>query len=206
MELETKRTSLRLTRTPIGYLPSVSLVLSETSDKTGLGQWQKKVGFLESERIKKDAIQRGLKLDSEIKHYFESGWIDQSEYFQQSYSVISEFTGHQLQQLVWHPIGYAGRFDYLGTDETGQSVLIEWKTADKPKAKEWTIDAQLQAIAYLKAAEYTLGFKIPEARVVYCITGHQLPEIYPITGNKIDELFEKFCDRLKQYQQKQEGF
>lgn len=208
MELETRRKNLRLTKTPIGYLPSVSLILSETADKSTLKQWEKKVGFLESEKRRKESVQRGLKLDAEIKHYFETGWVDQSEYFQQSYTVISEFSDHIHQQLVWHPIGFTGRFDYLGIDETGRSVLVEWKTSDKPKAPQWTIDAQLQAVAYLKAAEYSLSLKISEARVVYCITDHQLPEIYPISGDKIDELFKQFCIRLEQYQQKQiqEGF
>lgn len=206
MELETRRKSLRLTKTPIGYLPSVSLILSETADKSPLKQWEKKVGFLEAERIKKEGVQRGLKLDAEIKHYFETGWVDQSEYFEQSYTVISKFSAHIHQQLVWHSIGYAGRFDYLGTDAIGRSVLVEWKTFDKPKAPQWTIDAQLQAVAYLKAAEYSLGLKISEARVVYCITGHQLPEVYSINGDKIDELFKQFCCRLEQYQKKRDVF
>lgn len=199
-------TNYQLTQTPIGSLPSVTLVLSETTDKTKWESWQKRIGFLEASYIRRQAIERGKKLDSEIQHFFETGWVDQSEYFQQSYSVISEFTEHQLQQLVWHPAGYCGKFDYLGTDRTGQSVLVEWKTSTKPKPKEWTIDAQLQAVAYLKAAEYSKRITINEARVVYCITDHQIPDIYPIKGDKINQLFEQFCVRLNTFYCQLEGF
>lgn len=200
------QTKYRLTHTPIGYLPSVTLILSETTDMTKLKLWEKRIGFLEAAHIRKQAVERGQKLDSEIQYFFETGWVDQSEYFQQSYSVISEFTEHQLQQLVWHPAGYCGKFDYLGTDQTGRSVLVEWKTSTRSKLKEWTVDAQLQAVAYLKAAEYSKQITIDEARVVYCIAERQIPEVYSIKGDKINALFEQFCSRLNKFNNQIEGF
>jgi hypothetical protein len=191
----------KLIRTPIGSFPSVSAILSETSDRTAIDKWIKEVGWLHAESVRRAAIERGKELDRCIEKYIETGEISKSEYFLQAFTVLSEFDRCQPQKLVWHPEGYAGRFDCLATDTGDRAVLIEWKTAEKTKPDAWTLDARLQAVAYLKAAEYTLSMSIAEARVVYCIAGRTVPSVRLITGTEIDKLWGEFCSRLENYQQ-----
>lgn len=56
-------------------LPSVTTVLSEMSDKTGLEEWRKRVGEAEADRISKFAANRGTFMHSLHEHYLDSRFI-----------------------------------------------------------------------------------------------------------------------------------
>lgn len=60
-------------------LPSVTTILGETSDKSGLIEWQKRVGIEEAERISKFSANRGTYMHSLHENYLNAKFIDRSE-------------------------------------------------------------------------------------------------------------------------------
>lgn len=60
---------LNLTIPERGVYPSVSTVLSETGDKSGLEKWRAKVGEEEATRITEAAAERGRMMHSIIESY-----------------------------------------------------------------------------------------------------------------------------------------
>ncbi len=60
-------------------LPSVTTVLSEMSDKSGLDEWRKRVGDAEADRISKFAANRGTFMHSLHEHYLDARFIHNIE-------------------------------------------------------------------------------------------------------------------------------
>lgn len=57
------------------YLPSVTTILSATSDKTGLDDWVARVGKVEADRISKFSANRGTYMHSLHEHYLNSRFV-----------------------------------------------------------------------------------------------------------------------------------
>jgi genome maintenance exonuclease 1 len=60
-------------------LPSVTTILSATSDKSGLEEWKKRVGEAEAERISTFSANRGTFMHSLHEHYLNSRFIFKDE-------------------------------------------------------------------------------------------------------------------------------
>ena len=60
-------------------LPSVTTILGQTSDKSGLEAWVKKVGESEAERISKFSANRGTYMHSLHEHYLNAKFIENLE-------------------------------------------------------------------------------------------------------------------------------
>ena len=60
-------------------LPSVTTIISETSDKSGLIEWQKRVGVAEAERISKFSANRGTFMHALHEHYLDCKFIENLE-------------------------------------------------------------------------------------------------------------------------------
>ena len=58
-------------------LPSVTTILGETSDKSGLSDWVKRVGQAEADRISKFSANRGTYMHALHEHYLDSKYIDE---------------------------------------------------------------------------------------------------------------------------------
>ena len=61
------------------HLPSVTTILSEMSDKTGLEEWRKRVGEKEADKITKFAANRGTFMHSLHEHYLDSRFVNNEE-------------------------------------------------------------------------------------------------------------------------------
>lgn len=57
-------------------LPSVTTIISETSDKSGLVDWQKRVGVAEAERISKFSANRGTFMHALHEHYLNCKFLE----------------------------------------------------------------------------------------------------------------------------------
>ena len=60
-------------------LPSVTTILTEMSDKSGLEEWKKRVGEAEADRISKFSANRGTFMHALHEHYLDSRFIHQEE-------------------------------------------------------------------------------------------------------------------------------
>ena len=199
----------RMYVTPEGTFGSVTTVLSGTRDPIPLMEWRESIGEKEADRILKVACARGdathLNIENYLLHkkepklnlltgpYWKSirPWLDQI-----SQPLL-------LEGAVWHKDGFAGTLDCLATlTEYGdEPILVDWKTASKPKKKEYLYDYSLQAAAYVKAANYVyanLGLNIKRAKIVIAIED-QTCQVESLEADDLAQLYTHFKARLKRF-------
>lgn len=83
-------------------LPSVTTIISETSDKSGLIEWQKRVGTAEAERISKFSANRGTFMHSLHEHYLNCKFIENvekplRESFERALAECSNLTREEIE-------------------------------------------------------------------------------------------------------------
>ena len=123
-------------------VPSVTTVLSETGDKTGLLNWRKRVGDAEANRISQEAAGLGTKVHNAIEKY-----VLNEDYEIKGNNHISIMAKNMLEEMIdkgltkvdelWGvEVGliaaglYAGTSDAIGVYE-GQDAIIDFKTAKR---------------------------------------------------------------------------
>lgn len=157
--------------TPAGPLPSVTTILSATANNFGLHAWRKRVGAAEANRISREAAERGTQLHADVESVL---------LYQRQPSAITPWLAsllpflarisqaHLVEGAVWHPVGYAGCVDLVATVDDGLAV-VDWKTAAKPKLKEWCLDYELQVAAYCAAVSRVYGIRCLRGWVVIAL-------------------------------------
>ncbi len=83
-------------------LPSVTTIVSETSDKSGLIEWQKRVGEAEAARVSKFSANRGTFMHSLHEHYLNAHFIEKLEKplqiaFQRAMAECNTLTKEELE-------------------------------------------------------------------------------------------------------------
>lgn len=154
------RDGSRFYRTPDGELPGVTTILGATKspeDRASLERWRRRVGEHEARRIGKVARHRGTILHEQVEAYLlrgeEGPWLD--SYWSSIEPVLRQVDDvHLIEGAVWHPDGWAGTVDCVARLR-GELVVLDWKTSDKWKKREYVGDYLLQAgVAYPRAAEH----------------------------------------------------
>jgi hypothetical protein len=199
----------RLYETPEGKYYSVTTILSGSKDMSGLEQWRESVGEKEAERILRVACARGDATHLNVENWMLKGEEPKLNLLTAPYwKSIRPFLDQVKQPLliegaVWHKDGYAGTLDCLATlQEYGdEPILLDWKTADKPKKKDRLYDYSLQCAAYAKAASYVyanLGVKIRTAKIVVAIAD-DVCQVETLDGDALDQLYTHFKARMTRF-------
>jgi len=170
----------RVYGTPCGDLPSVTTVLRATgseADKAGIERWKERVGPLEAERTRKAAADRGNRLHDALDKYLGDPFLQPCDvqptgdsWWDSVVSFVRDIeTVHLSEGAVWHPRAlYAGTLDLLATIR-GKLVLVDWKTASKPKRREWIGDYEIQCAAYAAAVRALFGVDLGLAAIVVAL-------------------------------------
>lgn len=161
---------IRRYATPLGALPSVTSVLKETESdykKKIIREWREK-DPIKADAIRDTATTRGNAVHDAIEKYakLDIQILDVGIYSQVNSFVSKIEEWHSLEEAVYHPSGYAGRFDAIATYQ-GKLTLFDWKTSYRKKVRSNCYDYFLQLAAYRKAIEYRFPkCKIEQAAVV----------------------------------------
>ena len=144
-------------------VPSVTTVLSNTSDKSdSIQQSRKKVGETEANRITKQSTDIGSMVHEALENYLNEKKWDNFTNNQEGIiasKITEKFINSGLSSLteVWGlEVGlildglYAGTSDCTGKINNIPSI-IDFKTARKMKKREWIEDYFLQGCAYANA-------------------------------------------------------
>lgn len=151
---------LRHYRTPAGLFPSVTTILKETAtaeSRAVIESWKARVGPAEAERVRVAAADRGSGLHAKIE-----AWLTASRrhdpdtlfpgcpWWQSVLPFLRTVKrGLLVEHTVWNAeVGYAGNLDALVEVRSGKVILADWKTANRPRRKEWIRDYFLQGAAY----------------------------------------------------------
>ena len=163
-------------------VPSVTTILSATSDKTALIEWKKRVGDKRAAAITKEAASVGSRMHKFLETYVETGeWPEpgSNPYAHKAIHMASLIRDNGLTNVdeIWGseinlhvPEIYAGTTDLVGTYKS-KPAIMDFKQANKPKKDEWVEDYKLQLVAYAEAHNEIYGTDIQEGHIFMCTRG-----------------------------------
>ena len=190
-------------------VPSVTTILSGTSDKRGIEQWRRRVGKNEAERVLKESTDIGSAVHEAIENYLnDEDWNEFSESRTDliAQSITKKFINDGLSSIdeAWGlEVGlildglYAGTADCIGLVNNTPSI-IDFKTAKKIKRREWIEDYFLQGCAYANA--HNVMFETDIKQVVILMVDRDLIfKDFIIKGNEFDFYTNKWKQKIIEF-------
>ena len=190
-------------------VPSVTTILSGTSDKRGIEQWRRRVGENEAERVLKESTDIGSAVHEAIENYLnDEDWNEFSESRTDliAKSITKKFINDGLSSIdeAWGlEVGlildglYAGTADCIGLVNNTPSI-IDFKTAKKIKRREWIEDYFLQGCAYANA--HNVMFETDIKQVVILMVDRDLIfKDFLIKGNEFDFYTNKWKQKIIEF-------
>jgi genome maintenance exonuclease 1 len=198
----------RLYETPAGAVASVTTILDTTKDKTFLMEWRKRVGDAEANRISKEAAGLGTLMHLHLENYVlgkprpEGNNLVQTmardmadTMINQAFVHVNEVWG--IEASLFYPGLYAGTSDMIGV-WNGKPAIIDHKTTNKPKKKEWIEDYFLQCCAYALAHNEVHGTDINTC-AINIIDREAKLQSFVIEGSEFDHYCELWTKRVDQF-------
>ena len=190
--------------TPEGELyPSITTILSEFS-KASIQAWRKRVGETEANKISGKASRRGTSVHSVCESYIknEDDFLDgQTPNIVELFKTIEPFLErvdniHGVELALYSDqFGVAGRPDLIAEFD-GKLSVIDYKTSNKFKKKEWCESYFAQCAFYGIAYEELT--KIPVSQVVIIIAvDEEHPQLFV---EKRDDWVDKIWEAKKLYE------
>lgn len=195
----------RMYSTPDGAsYPSVTTLMSYKS-KDGILAWRKRVGEEEANKISNKAATRGTKIhDLCEKHLLNEeytldnlGLMDQLN-FKGFLSILNRIDNVlALEKALYsHHLRLAGRVDCIAEFD-GRRCAIDFKTAAKPKKKEWIESYFMQATAYAIMFEEVTKIPVPNIAILVCVDNEE-PQVFI---EKRDNYAKQLLDLRLEYEQ-----
>jgi len=179
--------------------PSVTTILSDSTDKSFLIEWRKRIGEAEANKITKKSSTRGTKLHSICEKYLlnemnemkiRTLMPDIKDFFLQLKPHIDENVDNVYgteQALYCDVLKIAGRTDCIA-EWNGKLSIIDYKNSIRLKEEKNIQNYFLQCSAYAQMFEYLT--KIPIEQIVVAIANEEgEPQIFiKETGLYVDTL------------------
>lgn len=215
--------------------PSVTTILGEFSDKSGLDKWRKRVGEEEANRISKFSANRGTVMHQLCEYYILSEEKDSKEKLKDALEKIVPFVkeegfteeeykvGRGLffnfytaglfnrivdvisveEMLFSHQMGgYAGRVDNIYRNLEGRPVILDFKSAKKPKKEEWIDDYKKQIAAYF-IAYWEMYNERPVCGEIWMSNEYEgFPQVFEITYDDVKKYGKVFLENVKAFHEK----
>ena len=171
--------------TPEGELyPSITTILGEFS-KASIQEWRKRVGETEANKISGKASRRGTSVHSVCESYIknEDKYFDgQTPHVVELFKTIEPFLeridnvhGVELGLYSDH-FGVAGRTDLIAEFD-GTLSVIDYKTSNKTKKKEWCESYFAQGSFYAIAYEELTQIPVSQVVIVIAVDNDQ-PQLF----------------------------
>lgn len=198
----------RLYETPTGKVASVTTILDSTKDKTHLMEWRKRVGDAEANRISKEAAGLGTLMHTHLENYvigkprpsgnntvqvMATAMADTM--INEAFKNVDEVWG--IEASLYYPGLYAGTSDMIGVWR-GQPAIIDHKTTNKPKRKEWIEDYFLQCCAYALAHNEVHGTDIRTC-AINIIDREAKLQSFVIEGSEFDHYSVEWTKRVDKF-------
>lgn len=160
-------------------LKSVTTVLGEKLDKSGLVEWRKRVGEEEANRVVKTATRRGSAVHKLCEQYLMNEDILRGGFkskvnplhFEAFYRIrpildhsVQEIWGIELP-LYSKTLKAAGRTD-LACIWDGIPTIVDFKTANKEKKEDWIISYFLQSTCYSMMFDRLYNVQVPQIVII----------------------------------------
>ena len=166
---------VRYYETPAGRFKSVTTILGEKLDKTGLLKWKERVGEEEANKISTQAARRGTVIHSLAESYLmnEPNWKrgvmpSNLDTFSKIKPVLDKYIGTVYGIEI--PL-YSGHLKTAGTCDLlagfdGINSVIDFKTSRRVKKEEDIEGYFIQAATYSLMAEEITPYKFPQIVII----------------------------------------
>lgn len=157
--------------------PGVGTVLTATESPEQKAYWEQWRSNPENVAKSEAAKARGTLFHAAVEHhlnqqpFLSSSFSDQvPEYWESIQPILPRISDPLLiESAVWHEVGYyAGTVDLVASFDE-QPVILDWKTATKPKQPEWTERYGLQLAAYCACVNRMYNLKIRRGVIVVAL-------------------------------------
>ena len=183
--------------------PSITTVLSATSDMSSLHAWRKRVGADKANKISAMATRRGTSMHKLCELYLSNEELDDENLdgnmmFKGIRSYLDKFDNVRCLEapLYSHTFKVAGTVDCIA-EVDGKLTIVDFKTANKPKKTEYIENYFKQGCFYFWAY-YEITKEMPEqVLVLISVQDGSVQEFYL---NKKEII--KYTELLKQTMEK----
>ena len=184
--------------TPEGKLyPSITTVLGELN-KTSILEWRKRVGETEANKISTKASRRGTSVHSVCESYIknEEGYLDGQtpniiELFKSIEPYLERIDNiHGVELALYsNHFGLAGRTDLIAEFD-GKLSVIDYKTSNRIKKKEWCANYFAQGSFYAIAYEELTNIPVSQIVIIIAVDD-DVPQLFvEHRNNWIDKIWE----------------
>ena len=164
--------------------PSVTTVLSVLS-RQAIMEWRQRVGNEEANKVSRKASTRGTKIHLLCEDILNNKEIDTSnmslldkEMFNKFRPLLDRIDNIHGQEVALYSdhLRLAGRVDCIA-EYNGKLSIIDFKTAAKPKRKEWIDNYFAQAAAYAIMYEERTDIPIDQSVIMIAVEGDE-PQVF----------------------------
>ena len=184
--------------TPEGELyPSITTILGELS-KAAIQAWRERVGEEEANKISTKASRRGTSVHSVCESYIknEEEFLDgETPHIVELFKTIEPFferinNVHGVELALYSDhFGIAGRTDLIAEFD-GMLSVIDYKTSNKTKKKEWCESYFAQGAFYGVAYEELTNIPVPQVVIIMAVE-NESPQLFVEKRNDwIDKIWE----------------
>lgn len=168
------------------WVPSVTSVIS-LLNKQQIEAWKDKIGRDEADKISKNATARGTLIHEYCENYLRNNIIQDNEYFKNSFiNALNKITNIRCleQQLYSIKFKFAGTVDCIA-EFNGKLSIIDFKTSEKLKKKQYLDNYFMQTAAYSIAYEEMTGCKIDNLVIIIGVFNNMSTQIFNENINNI---------------------
>ena len=186
-----------------GLYPSITTVLGELS-KAAIQAWRKRVGEEEANKISGKASRRGTSVHSVCESYIknEEEFLDgETPHIVELFKTIEPFferinNVHGVELALYSDhFGIAGRTDLIAEFD-GTLSIIDYKTSNRTKKKEWCEGYFAQGAFYGVAYEELTKIPVPQVVIIMAVE-NETPQLFV---EKRDDWIDKIWEAKKLYE------
>ena len=185
-------------------VPSVTTILSATSDKRFLANWRRRVGDVEADRIMKQASSIGTEMHQVLEYTLNGqGYYNAMEEGTKPRMMAKTILDNIKLDEVWgNEISLEFEYRFAGTCDLtamcyGKPSIVDWKQTNKPKKEGGVEDYKLQLGAYYLAHKRNYG-PIEQGVIAMCSRDLQYQE-FRLNESDLIEYGDKFLVRVEHY-------
>lgn len=166
---------------------SVTTILGENTDKSGLDKWRQKVGEEEANRITRQAGIRGTAVHDLAEKYVlnlaqwaRSAMPINIEMFNKARRVLDTHVDkiYGIEHFLYsHDLKTAGATDLIA-DFDGIMSIIDFKTSRRLKEESYIENYFIQATCYAMMAEERLGITVPQIVIIIMVDDEPEPQVF----------------------------
>ena len=185
--------------------PSITTVLSKTSDKSSLVKWRKRVGEEQANKVTKAATTRGTSMHKLCEDYLLNEPLDDLG------STSGEFLFRGIRPeldlidnvrcletpLYSNILKVAGTVDCIA-EYKGKLSIIDFKTSNRTKKVEWIKDYFLQGCFYFIAYRELVG-EMPEQVCILISVQDGSKQIFTLSKKDIIKYTNQLKERITLY-------